>query len=218
VGWRGGDGAHWECGRADVSSRAKYPYRRRAELGRRLWDASTGQCLKTLDNDSNAPVTSAFFTPNPFYLVSGTQGVVRVYNIHTGKVVKTLRSTTAAPVLTASTATTATTESKDNSGGPVVVTITSALSSRGGCEEDVDMENHDSITRKTGAWIIATSGEMGAAGGKVSIWDLATRRILQMLDRHQGQVVALAVHPTGRLIATGSVEPEKIIHIWRDDE
>lgn len=69
---------------------------------------------------------------------------------------------------------------------------------------------------KQEAWVVS-----GSENGKVVIWELGSRRVIQVLEgtgteAHQRPVVALAVHPDGRSIATGSLEPEKVIHIWRD--
>lgn len=66
---------------------------------------------------------------------------------------------------------------------------------------------------KQAAWILATGD-----GGRITIWDLSTRRVVQVLDKHVSAAVALAVSPNGRMIATGSIEPEKVVHVWRDDE
>lgn len=98
-----------------------------------------------------------------------------------------------------------------------MIAITAALPSGSGVEEG-GMEVDGVVPRKE-AWIMATTGEIDpAAGGKVVIWELGTRRQVQTLEEHKTQVVALAIHPTGRFVATGSLEPEKIINIWRDDE
>jgi COMPASS component SWD3 len=72
------------------------------------------------------------------------------------------------------------------------------------------------VAKRREAWVVS-----GSENGKVVIWELGSRRVIQVLEgtgaeAHQRPVVALAVHPDGRSIATGSLEPEKVIHIWRD--
>ena len=36
----------------------------------RVWDTATGQCLKTLIDDNNPPVSHAIFSPNGKYILS----------------------------------------------------------------------------------------------------------------------------------------------------
>lgn len=81
---------------------------------------------------------------------------------------------------------------------------------------DVDVNGDGAAVAKREAWVVS-----GSENGKVVIWELGSRRVIQVLEgtgteAHQRPVVALAVHPDGRSIATGSLEPEKVIHIWRD--
>jgi COMPASS component SWD3 len=85
--------------------------------------------------------------------------------------------------------------------------------------------------KKSDAWVVS-----GSENGKVVIWELSSRQIVQVLAEggHRSPVVALAVSgpsprgpgdfaraddqvsPDGRTMATGSLEPEKILHIWHD--
>nr|XP_019008749.1 uncharacterized protein I206_06431 [Kwoniella pini CBS 10737]OCF47530.1 hypothetical protein I206_06431 [Kwoniella pini CBS 10737] len=132
----------------------------------RLWDVNTGQCLKTLDNDTNSPVSYASFTPSSYFLLSSTlSSTLRIYNIHTSKVLKTIQS----PGLYLS-------------------------------------------EKFPYTWIIS-----GSENGKIIIWDLQLKSVIQILEGHNSTVVALAVHPNGRLIASGTLEPEKSIKLWRID-
>lgn len=55
----------------------------------RIWDTSTGQCLKTLVNEDNAPVASIRFTPNSNFLFTSTlDSAIRLWDYQTDKVVK----------------------------------------------------------------------------------------------------------------------------------
>ena len=62
-------------------------------------------------------------------------------------------------------------------------------------------------------WLVS-----GSENGKIVIWDVASRNVVGILDGHERPVVALAVRPDGKRIATGSLEPEKTIRIWNYDE
>lgn len=162
----------------------------------RLWDANSGQCLKTLDNDTNSPVSFATCTPSPFFLLSATlSSTLRVYNFVTSKVLKTIR----APGLYIS----------DTHPCPAAVF---------GREETTETSENGlhgiGKRRKRETWVIT-----GSENGKVVICDLGSRRVLQVLEAeadHPSPIVAIAVHPDGRTIASGSLEPDRAIRIWRD--
>lgn len=55
----------------------------------------------------------------------------------------------------------------------------------------------------------------GSEKGCAVVWDLQDRRVLQVLGGHRTPVVAVAVHPGGRAVATGSIEPDAVIKLWR---
>lgn len=70
-------------------------------------------------------------------------------------------------------------------------------------------------TSRPDAWIVT-----GSENGKTVVFDLGSKQVVQVLEQDgphgTSPVVALAVSPDGRTIATGSLEPGKIIHIWQD--
>lgn len=104
---------------------------------------------------------------------------------------------------------------ENKEGGTTVGAVVVAFTAVPECAEGMEV---DGPGGKKEAWVLATTGESGVAGGKVVIWELGTRRVGQVLEGHRSAVIALAVHPSGRMVATGSLEPEKVIHVWRDDE
>ncbi|RUS18959.1 WD40-repeat-containing domain protein [Endogone sp. FLAS-F59071] len=60
--------------------------------GGRIWDTATGQCLKTLVDDDNPPVSFVKFSPNGKYILASTQdNTIRLWNYHTGKCLKTYK-------------------------------------------------------------------------------------------------------------------------------
>ena len=56
----------------------------------------------------------------------------------------------------------------------------------------------------------------GAEDSKLWIWDLQTKEALQTIPGHSDVIVALAVHPTQPIIATGSMEHDPSIRLWMD--
>jgi COMPASS component SWD3 len=56
----------------------------------RVWDTATGQCLRTLVHEDNAPVSSVRFSPNGKFLLAWTlDSCVRLWNYVEGRCVKT---------------------------------------------------------------------------------------------------------------------------------
>jgi COMPASS component SWD3 len=52
----------------------------------RVWDTSTGQCLRTLVHEDNAPVTSVTFSPNGRYILAHTlDSCIRLWDYANGK-------------------------------------------------------------------------------------------------------------------------------------
>ncbi|KAL8647548.1 MAG: hypothetical protein Q9210_005494, partial [Variospora velana] len=56
----------------------------------RVWDTATGQCLRTLVHEDNAPVSSVRFSPNGKFVLAWTlDSCVRLWNYVEGRCVKT---------------------------------------------------------------------------------------------------------------------------------
>ena len=56
----------------------------------RIWDFATGQCLKTLIDDANIPVSFVKFSPNGKFILAATlDSTIRLWNYYSGKVLKT---------------------------------------------------------------------------------------------------------------------------------
>jgi COMPASS component SWD3 len=159
----------------------------------------------------------ATFTPSPFFLLSATlSSTLRVYNFATSKVLKTLR----APGVYVS----------DKHPCPAVVFGHEEVAKQNGLSVS---SNSSGRRKRRESWVVT-----GSENGKVVIWDLGSRRVLQVLEGEgsvHSPVVAVAVsslllfvmwsfsadliqvHPDGRTIASGSLEPERLIQMWRDD-
>ncbi|KAH9175412.1 WD40 repeat-containing protein [Lactarius sanguifluus] len=56
----------------------------------RIWDADSGQCLKTLVDDDNPVCSHVLFSPNSKYVLASTQdSTIRLWNYQTSRCVKT---------------------------------------------------------------------------------------------------------------------------------
>jgi len=60
------------------------------QYGRRIWDADSGQCLKTLVDDDNPICSHVKFSPNSKFVLASTQdSTMRLWNCQTSRCVKT---------------------------------------------------------------------------------------------------------------------------------
>lgn len=189
----------------------------------RLWDVNTGQCLKTFDNESNSPVASAAFTPSSFFIMSATlSSTIRIYSLHNGKVLKTLQAAEyTSERYPCNAIIFAGWEGEQpnghgaakEGGGDAMdvdeVVAVEGVNGHGGGRAVVAADARRRGATPRPAWVVA-----GSENGKVVIWDLQDRRVLQVLEGHTSPVVAVAVHPDGRTLATGSLEPNNVIKLW----
>ncbi|KAL7424609.1 WD domain protein [Cryptotrichosporon argae] len=187
----------------------------------RLWDAHTGQCLRTLDNESNAPVAHAAFTPSSFFLLSSVMASsILVYNLHTSRVLKTLRApefvseTFAAPAHVFARPRRRRVPNADAAHG-----AGQAAEANGDADVDGAASGHDARGEKAmGSQRTAkarASGTLVVAGsenGKIILWDLNERRVVAVLDAHEGPVLAVTVDARSGLLATAGADGK--IKVW----
>ncbi|EIW68733.1 hypothetical protein TREMEDRAFT_44550 [Tremella mesenterica DSM 1558] len=165
----------------------------------RLWDTIAGQCLRTFDNETNSPVSHASFTPSPFFLLSTSlSSTIRVYGIYNSKVLKTLAS----PAYI-----------NEKYPCPTYVFASPEQTSNEYPNGEVYAEGEDGSEWMRGpieqALVVA-----GSENGNVVLWDLGSKKTAQVLGGHTRPVVALAVSSDGKIIASGSLEPENSIKVW----
>lgn len=56
----------------------------------RIWDTASGQCLKTLIDDDNPPVSFVKFSPNGKYILAATlDNTLKLWDYSKGKCLKT---------------------------------------------------------------------------------------------------------------------------------
>jgi len=61
-----------------------------------------------------------------------------------------------------------------------------------------------------GKWIIS-----GSADNTVCIWDINSSELLQRLDGHDDIVVAVSAHPSSDIIASGALDSDKTVRLWK---
>lgn len=142
----------------------------------RIWDSTTGQCLKTLVHEDNAPVTSVRFSPNgKFVLATTLDSAVRLWNYVEGRVVKTYQGH----------------KNQKYSINACFGTYKALVAKR--AEEDEAAQT----------WAFVACGD---EEGRTVIWDVSSKEVLQILPNHQGPVLGVDASPSGEAIATGGLD------------
>lgn len=163
----------------------------------------------------------AGFTPSSTYLFSSTlSSALRIYDIHSSKVLKTFRHASyiserfPCPAIIFDRPST----HEPTKANPISNTTTNGTGNGNENENEngddsvgVEVSSQDGKKRKQ-TWLVS-----GSDNGKTVIWDIGNRSVVGILEGHESPIVALAVRPDGKRIATGSLEPEKTIRIWRYD-
>jgi COMPASS component SWD3 len=131
------------------------------------------------------------FTPSSLYIMSATlSSTIRIYSLNTGKVLKTLRASEYV-----------------SERFPCHASVFAGHKIAANGHDGMDIDEEDG---KRPAWVVA-----GSENGKAVIWDLQDRRVIAVLSGHSAPVVAVAVSPDGKTIATGALEPDCSIKLWR---
>lgn len=149
---------------------------------RRIWDATTGQCLKTLVHEDNAAVTSVRFSPNGKFVLAATlDSCIRLWNYVEGRIVKTYQG-------------------HQNQ----KFSINACFGTYGAEGSDqLDQEERQS-------WACVVCGD---EEGRIVLWDVSSKEILQVLEGHDGVVLGVDTSPTSDLIASCGVDGT--VKIWR---
>lgn len=157
----------------------------------RIWDATTGQCLKTLVHEDNARVTSVRFSPNGRYVLAATlDSCVRLWNYVEGRVVKTYQGH----------------ENREYS-------INATFGTYGVLDDHVDspMErDEDDDDERSRVWAFAACG---SEDGTVVLWDVSSKEILQTFGNHDGVVLGVDVNSRDQSIVTCGVD--RTIRVWQ---
>ncbi|KYC40485.1 hypothetical protein WA1_25520 [Scytonema hofmannii PCC 7110] len=169
----------------------------------RLWDVSTGQCLKVLKGHTGT-VTRAIFSPDGHLLASSSYDrTIKLWDVATGQPVQTL---------------------------PAGVTLSLSFSpdgkklAAGGFDEaarvwDLETWQCNQIIKGHSSWVwwvaISPKGNIlatGSADGTVGLWDITTGQCLHLLHAHAHWVWTIAFNPEGNILATGS--SDGTIKLW----
>ena len=158
----------------------------------RIWDTGTGQCLRTLVHEDNAPVTSVRFAPNGKFVLAWTlDSCVRLWNYVEGRCVKTYQG---------------------HENGRY--SISGAFGIYGGnnhqeSEAKSDDDDDGTAPKKAPkkAYIVS-----GSDDGRIVWWDVISKEILQIVQAHEGVVLSVDTREKGSVAVSGGID--KTIRIW----
>ena len=171
----------------------------------RLWDAETGDHIRTLEGDTGY-VVSVWFSPDSSTLASGSLGGICLWDVETGKQIQTLpRHTTA--VRSVSFSPDGRTLASGNEDGTIrlwnVETGRQIQTLRG----HINLVSSLSFSPDNGTLASATTcGYIG-----IRLWDVKTGKQIQTLQGHTHLAGSLAFSPDGTL-ASGIVDGP--LHLW----
>ncbi|GJD11996.1 WD repeat-containing protein 5 [Galdieria sulphuraria] len=161
-----------------------------------IWDSGSGKSIHSFIAHTPA-VTAAHFNKDGSRLVSsGYDGLCKIWDWRVGGCEKILRSEEYPA---------ATSFVKFSPNGNVVKTFSGHVNSR----------------YCIFSTFVASRRPLIACGSEnnfVYIWDLQTEEILQQLEAHVDVVLSVSSHPCEPLLASGALEKDKTIKLWRNDQ
>ncbi|KAK7058803.1 WD domain protein [Paramarasmius palmivorus] len=175
----------------------------------RVWDVARGKVLKVLPAHSD-PVTAVGFNHDGTLIVScAMDGLIRIWDSDSGQCLKTLvdddnpiwfvHFNMSLPIV-----------SSTSLAHMFVFLQTRDLSwyrPRIQLFDSGIINNRDANTKNK--YIVS-----GSEDNKAYIWDLQTRKVIQVLEGHRDVVLAVATHPTQDIIATASMEKDPSVRLW----
>ncbi|EHK21164.1 uncharacterized protein TRIVIDRAFT_213228 [Trichoderma virens Gv29-8] len=172
----------------------------------RLWDAATGENLRTLGRHSDGCVYLVVFSPSGRQLAS-VSGGIRVWDAATGGCLRTLEGRDVRSVAFSSDGRQIVSESSN--GIHIWNAVTGeCLTMLTGYKYPVGCYGVMSVVFSSDGKQVATA----SSDRTIRVWDAATGGCLQTLDSHSKEITSVAFSPDGRQIASGS--SDGTVRVW----
>lgn len=156
----------------------------------RIWDTGTGQCLKTLVHEDRAPVTNVKFSPNGKYVLAGTlDSSLRLWDYVDGTCKKTYQGHK--------------NEKFSIQACFGVYTEQPYVAPTQNGEANGTLEDEP-------RWAFIACG---SEDGRVVLWDVSSKEVMQTLEGHEGVVLGVDVGLPDQTIVTCGVD--KTIKVWK---
>jgi WD40 repeat protein len=195
---------------ARVTSVAYSPDRKHIASGSydhtiKIWDASTGRVVHTLNGHTDW-VRSVAFSPDGSHIASGSwDNTIKIWDASTGAVVRTLRGHASEVISVA--------YSPDGShiaSGSADDTIKIWNTSTGALVRT--LIGHTNFVISVAYSPDGSHIASGSYDDTIKIWDTATGALVRTLRGHASEVISVAFSPDGTRIASGS--SDRTIKIW----
>ncbi|ULT89477.1 hypothetical protein L3Y34_008139 [Caenorhabditis briggsae] len=181
----------------------------------RLWNVITGMCVRLIPAHTD-PVTCVAFNHDGSCVASSSyEGCIRVWDVSNGHCLKTLKDLEHDAVSFV--------EFTPN--GKFI--LSSHMNSKIKMW-DVSKEKpvkyysgHQNSKYCIFAGISLSHGRRvisGSEDGKIFVWDLQTKRVIQVMEEHTKPVLATDAHPILNMMASGGIEPDNTVRIWYSDK
>jgi COMPASS component SWD3 len=185
-----------------------------------LWDLRTGGCLKTLAAHAE-PVTGVDFNAEGTCLVSGSyDGLVRVWDVGMGQCLKTMFAEGSPAVSCV--------KWSPNGRYVLVSSLDSTVRLWGvkspSCVVKTYRGHRNERLCVSAAFVCVPAGKQqqqqqqcvvsGSEDGKVYLWGVQSRKVVQRLGGHDDAVLSLAAHPSQGVLASGGTSGDGVIRLW----
>eukprot|EP01134_Creolimax_fragrantissima_P005675 CFRG5675T1 len=181
----------------------------------RIWDVKTGKCLRPLPAHSEAVSATHFNRDGTLIVSSSYDGLCRLWDTATGQCLKTLIDDDTTPVSFV----------KFSPNGKYILTATLDGLLRlydyltGQCLKTYS--GHKNSKFCIFANFSVTGGDKyvvcGSEDHSIYLWGLQSKKVVQTLQGHSDVVLCCDCHPTDNIIASGALEYDPTIKLWKSD-